>query len=86
MESYINLSEDYNDLETRVIRALRITIGESKVKSKFVDAKAIKVNVFDYVELVILDEKLIFIDDRGLQYSLNSDCDLSDLIDILTKL
>lgn len=86
MGSYTNLSEEYNALVEIIERALRLVVNASKVESKIVHSKALKVNVFDYVELVIINDKLTFINESGLQYSLYADCTIEDLIDILTKL
>lgn len=81
-----NFKLQYRDLEMKVLSNLRAKIKESKEKSKHIDEKCIKVNVFGYTELAILNDQLIFMDDRGLQYSLwNGDCNLEDLIDILNE-
>ena len=86
MASYKNLKEELDALEIRVKRALRVLIGESKTQSKHVDSKALKVNVFDYQELVIINDELTFIGENGLHYSLYAECSLEDLIDLLTNL
>ena len=79
------LKKEYQDLEMKVLRQLREKIERSKIKSKYVGEKAIKVNVFDYTELTIINDRLTFIDSRGLQYSVFADAGLEDLIDIINK-
>lgn len=85
MNNYNYLLEKHNELEGEVLEALFNEIENSKLESKSVSTKAIKVNIFDYVELVIIDDELTFIDSRGLQYSVFADCNLTDLIEILNK-
>ena len=80
------LSKRYDDLEAEVHEALRQEIENSETMSDTVNTKCLNVNVFDYEELVILHDRLTFIDDAGLQYDLYCECSLEDLIDILTKL
>ena len=82
-----NFKREYEDLEMRILSELRKRINNSDVYSKhLVQEKCIEVDVFDYTELAIVDDKLAFLDDKGYQYSLwNRDCDLEDLIDILNK-
>lgn len=81
-----NFKKQYRDLEMRILSNLRFKINESKKHSKHINEKCIKVNIFGYTELVILNDELIFMDNNGLQYSLwNGDCSLEDLIDILNE-
>lgn len=80
------LKKEYRDLETRVLSTLREMVNNSKTESKHLNGKAIKVNVFDYTEIVIINDRLIFLDSNGYHYSLfNGDCTLEDLIDIIEK-
>ena len=80
------LKKQYRDLEMRVLSELRDKINNSDIYSDHVQEKCTKVNVFDYTELAIVDDKLVFLDDKGYQYSLwNGDCDLEDFIDILNN-
>lgn len=78
-----NFKKQYRDLEVRILAELRNKIQASDYLSKHINQKAIKVNVFDYTELTIVNDKLTFLDENGYQYSLFSDCTLEDLIDIL---
>lgn len=73
-------------LETKVIKQLKDRIEASKIVSAHFSGKCIKVNIFDYTELAIVNGELTFFDDKGLHYSLwNGDCTIDDLIDILNS-
>lgn len=76
--------KEYRDLEQRVLANLRYKIQVSKEYSKHVTEKCIKVSVFDYTELSIINDQLTFLDDNGLHYSWTT-CSLEDLIDILNS-
>ena len=86
LEIMDNLNKRYRDLELRVMRELRNRVEDSKHTSIHIEEKAIKVNVFDYTELTIVDDRLTFLDRKGSHYSLLSDCNLEDLIDIINAL
>lgn len=80
----LKLSNRY--LEAEVLRSLRNIVEKSDVRSKHFTGKCIKINVFDYTELAIINDELTFLDDKGLHYSIwNGDCALEDLIDILNS-
>jgi len=81
-----NFKKEYRNLEMKVLRTLRDAVDNSNIDSKFVQTKAIKVNIFDYVELIIINDRLTFLDSRGLHYSVLADCTLEDLIDIINEL
>jgi hypothetical protein len=83
---YKKLSERYQKLEQDVHNALREVIQKSKIESKHIQDKVIKVNVFDYTELGIINNKLTFLNSDGYHYSIYNECSLEDLIDILTSL
>jgi len=84
---YQYLVKNYRDVEQATFRALRDEISKSKVKSKYISGcKALEVNVFDYVELVIWNDKLTFLDSNGQHYSIWCEVIIEDLIDILNKL
>jgi len=78
-----NFKKQYRDLEQRIMRELRDKVENSKQTSKHIGEKAINVNVFDYTELTIINDRLTFLDSNGQHYSLFADCNLEDLIDIL---
>jgi len=78
-----NLKLQYRDLEQKVLTNLRERVNASKEQSKHIDNKCIKVNIYNYTELAIINDHLTFLDENGLHYSLWSECDLEDLIDIL---
>lgn len=80
-----NLKKQYRDLEMKVMANLRDKVNKSKEYSKHVNEKCIRVNVFDYTELAVINDDLTFLDNNGLQYSLFADVELEDLIDILNN-
>ena len=79
------LSKRYDDLERDVEETLRDLVNKSKYQSRHISGKAVKVHLFDYTELVIVNNELTFLDSNGHHYSLYTDCSLEDLIDILNK-
>ena len=78
-----NFKKQYRDLEQRIMRELRDKVENSKQTSKHLNEKSIDVNVFDYTELTIVNDRLTFLDSNRQHYSLFADCNLEDLIDIL---
>ena len=78
-----SLKHQYRDLEMRVYNELRNMVYNSKHKSKHTNTNAIEVNVFDYKELTIINDRLTFLDESGYHYSIYADVSLEDLIDIL---
>jgi len=80
------IKEQHDKLEQKIMSVLRQKILKSKTSSKFMDTPVIKVNVFNYVELAILNDHLTFLDAKGFHYSIYADCSLEDLVDILTQL
>ena len=80
-----SLKHQYRDLEISVLRELRDLVENSKHISKHVNEKSIYVNVFDYTELTIINDRLVFLDEDGYHYSLLNECNLEDLIDIISK-
>ena len=83
---YKLLSKRYDDLEAEVMQALREEVLDSKTESKYMSTNVLKVNVFDYTELAIINGELTFMCDNGHHYGIYSECSLEDLIDILNKL
>ena len=73
----------YRNLEMQVMSSLRNVINSSNYKSQHHNSKTIRINVFDYIELTLINDTLTFLDSHGLHYSIFSDCSLEDLIDIL---
>jgi hypothetical protein len=80
------LKQRYNKLEQDVIDYLIHKVVNSKTESKHVNTKAIKVNVFDYTELIYMNGELRFLDTNGLVYTIYSECSLEDLINICEEL
>jgi hypothetical protein len=81
-----NFSERYDQLEADVELALKKAIEESKVESKHINENCIPVNIFGYKELVIINDRLTFLDKEGYHNSLYADCTIIDLIDIINQL
>lgn len=77
-----NLLKQYRDLETKVLHDLRDKVNNSSQESNFTNTKALKVDLNDKCELVIIHDRLTFIDDRGLYQSVFNES-LEDLILIL---
>ena len=83
---YAELKRKHDELEAEVIDALKEEILDSQIQSKFMNNPVIKVNVFDYVELTLIGDELVFLDNDGYHYSMYSECSLEDLVDILSKI
>jgi len=81
----MNFKKTYIDLEMQVHAALRVAVKNSTQQSKHTNTNIIPVNLSYYTELSIVDDELIFMDDRGLHYSIFVST-LEDLIDILSGL
>lgn len=81
-----NYKKIYRDLEMNVLSELRDKVNKSKYTSKFVDEKAIKVELFDDGELSIVDDKLVFIDSNGNYHNVVTNISLETLIDLLNKI
>lgn len=80
-----NFKKEHDELENSVMNQLRQFVESSHRSSKHVSEKVIQVNVYDYVELTILHDRLTFIDSGGMQFSVYDECSLEDLIDIINK-
>lgn len=65
-----NFKKLYRDLEMKVRFELRVKVENSEYISKHTGASTIQVNVFDYTELTIIDDALVFLDKHGNDYSL----------------
>jgi hypothetical protein len=84
---YETFKKTFRDLETQVLSALRDEINKSEVISKHIDTPVIPINIGNYTELAIVDDRHRFIDDNGYHYDIwNGVCTLEDLIDILNNL
>jgi hypothetical protein len=78
------LKKQYRDLEMSVLFNLKVSINNSETYSKFIaEQKCIKVNIFDYHELVMINGALSFLDSNGYGHSIFTDCTLEDLIDLV---
>lgn len=76
------LKKQYRDLEMRVLHELRKKVEESDQQSKFVDGKALQVDIGDYTEIILDGNNMSFLNNFGLHYSIHA-CNLEDLIDLL---
>lgn len=83
---YQELKDRHDNLELDIINALQAEILDSQIQSKFMNNPVIKVNVFDYVELTLIGDDLIFLDNDGQHYGIYSECSLEDLVDILAQI
>ena len=80
-----NLKIQYDLLEKKVIETLLNAVYQSEYTSKHINEKAIKVELFDYTELTVVNNELVFLDNGGYQYTMYAECSLEDLIDILPE-
>lgn len=79
------LKERYEQLEKDVEAKLRELISNSKTWSKLFDAKCLRVNIYDYDELLIDKSGELSFVSGGHLHSLYSECDLNDLIELIDK-
>ena len=83
---HANYQYRFEQLQSEIEETLRRLISESNYQHPDYDQPAIKVNVFDYIALVVMNERLTFLDKDGYQYSLYNECQLTDLLDIIKSL
>jgi hypothetical protein len=83
---YQKFRSQYRNLEVSIMASLRDEVFNSTQKSVHMDTNVITVDVFDYVELAIINGNLTFLDNKGNHYSLFCDVRLEDLVDILVKI
>lgn len=79
------LRNRYEQLREDVEAKLRELILNSKIESKLHDTTCLKVNIFDYDELLIDDLGSLSFMSGGHLYSLYSECDLNDLIELIDQ-
>jgi len=77
------LIEQHDELESKIEEALVDKIQQSNLMSPHYSSKAIKVNIFNYKWLSIINSQLTFLDSQGYQYSLYADATMLDLIELL---
>lgn len=74
-------------LERDTILTLKMLVsGSSNMSKHIANCPAIKVDIYNYEELVHLNGELIFLDRNGYHYSILSDSTLLDLIEIIIKI
>ena len=81
----MGLSNRYKDLKSDIEKQLYSLIEMSKGESKHIGQKYLKVELYDYEELVSIDGSLIFLDADGLHYSLYAEARIEDLLDIINS-
>lgn len=79
-----DLGEAYDKLELAIIEKLVELIEKFGQDSKHREGKALTVNIFDATELMY-DFGLFFLDSNGDVHSIDADCTLIDLIDIINQ-
>lgn len=84
-----SLKKEYRDLEMKVLQTLREMVEKSKDDSCHIQGNCLYLydyrvdNIdFDYCELCIIHDRLVFIDTIGSQYNAAA-TDLQTLIDII---
>ena len=85
MKKYDKLKSRYRNLELEVFRSLNEEVQNSSINSKFIQGKAIKIDYKNKIELVVVNDRLCFIDNNGYHESIYN-YPLEDLIDILIEL
>lgn len=83
---YAELKQRHDELEQDIISALTKEVENSKTESVHMHTKAVKIDVLNYRELAVINDRLTFIDDEGYHHSIYSECSLDDLIDILNNI
>jgi hypothetical protein len=83
-----NLSFRYELLIAEIETLLFDIIGQSDYESETHDIPAIKLTrpLFDYKELVVINDNLTWLDSNGHHYSLYSDASHTDIIDLLNAI
>jgi hypothetical protein len=79
---YDNFKKQYRNLETSVLHELRCKVEKSETKSSFIADNVLSIDYDGFVELGIINDKLVFISDSGYHYDILT-ASLEDLIDIL---
>lgn len=78
------LKLDLINLESYLMESLRRKILLEGKPSAFInDVKAIDVDIYNYKELIIGGNGLLFIDADGQHFGIFINCNLDDLIDLL---
>jgi hypothetical protein len=77
------LAARYKILEMDIVVRIHTLIQSSGVMSKTHDIKVMPVNLYDYVEMGMVNDELVFLDKHGHVYSLHSDATTDDLIELI---
>lgn len=85
--NYQDLTDRYNEVENEIIAMLEKEVNASFIESENHKVPCLKISLFDYTELLILNGRLQFADSDGLLYNLfNDDVRNDDLLDILNQI
>lgn len=77
-----SFKKQYRDLEMKIFNSLRELISKGTQTSRHLNEKVISVNIANYQELAIVNDKLTLLDHKGYHFSIFA-CSLDDLIDII---
>lgn len=80
----MSFKKRYRDLEMEVYSALRTIIEQSDYSPENYSQQAIQVEVENYTELAIINDRLVFLDGNGHQYDIFV-VSLEELIEIYEK-
>lgn len=83
---YQGLTDELNSLESKIKASLALEIMESETESKHIQGNCLRVNVYDYEELILIQSRLVFLDSNGLHYDLFAECTIYDLVNILNDI
>ena len=64
------LKENYRKLESEVMDQIREKVKKSKTNSQYINDKAFSITKGDYKEIVIINDRLILLDEDGYHYSI----------------
>ena len=83
---YTQLLNEHRNLEKQVLESLKKEIEASEIKSGHMNTKCLKVGFKHFIEIVCIDDEIMFIDTCGIPYNLWEYSSLYDLIDLLTQI
>ena len=84
--NYKDMNEALTLMEIKIKNALEFEIKHSRHTLKNIEGNVLPVNVYDYVGLMMINDKLTFIDKDGQHYEIYAECSLEDLMDILINI
>jgi len=75
--------KELEGLEMKIHANIKDLISSSIITSKHMNTPCIPIDVFGYIELVLVGSEIRLVDSIGLHHSIDSDLELTDLIDII---